>query len=105
MNSITLIGRPTKDIETRVTQSGKTVTTFTLACDRNRRNDGTDFFTVVAWERSAELLGQYVHKGDLIAIIGRLTQRLYDKDGEERVATEIVADTVTFLGKKGNNGE
>lgn len=105
MNSITLIGRPTKDIETRMTQSGKTVTSFCLACDKNRRNDGTDFFTVVAWEQTAQLLGDYVRKGDLIGIIGRLSSRTYEKNGENRVAVEVVADSVTFLGKKGNNGE
>jgi single-strand DNA-binding protein len=100
-NKATLIGRLTRDPETRVTASGITVTRFTVAVDRFRKKDTgesvTDFLRVVAWRRLAEICGEYLTKGKLIAVEGRLQLSEYEKDGERRQMTEIVADNVQML--------
>lgn len=98
MNKIIVVGRTTKDIDVRTTKNGKTVASFVLASDR--RDGGTDFFSCFAWEGTARLLEQYVHKGDQIVIWGRLSTRAYEKNGENRIAYEIVVDEVTFVGNR-----
>ena len=102
LNIITIIGRTTKEPESRTTQSGVAVTTFTIACDRNFKNSQgekeTDFFNIVAWRGLAETVSKYLGKGRLVAVSGRVQTRSYDAtDGTKRYITEIVADEVQFL--------
>lgn len=98
MNCVQEIGRVTKDIELQATPNGKSVTHFTLAVPRFKRDDGADFLNCVAWGKNAENMKRYVHKGDRIAITGSLQSRNYEaKDGHKVYVTEIVCDEVTFL--------
>ncbi len=108
LNRIILIGRLAQDPELKYTQTGKAVVTFTLAVDRPYTQKGrekeTDFIRIVAWEKLAELTAQYLHKGRLAAVEGRLQIRQYeDKDGKKNRVAEVVADNVRFLDKAGDS--
>ena len=104
MNTITLLGRTTASIELKQTQGGKAVATFSLAVKRPFTKDTTDFFTIVAWDKQAELLSRYVDKGDQICIRGHLTTRSWeDSNGNKRHATEVVASEATFCESKKNS--
>ena len=101
MNSIILLGRTTSAIELKQTQAGKSVASFSLAVKRPFTKDTTDFHTIVAWDKQAELLGRYVKKGDQICIRGYLTTRTWnDNQGNKRYDTEVIADEVSFVGSK-----
>ena len=101
MNSIMIIGRTTSEIEIRQTSNGKAVTSFTLAVPKRFKRDEANFIPVVAWEKQAELLSQYVGKGQQIAIRGELTSRKYeDSQGQKRTAYEVVAEEIFFCDTK-----
>lgn len=107
INQVILMGRLTRDPETRSTSSGKTVTSFSLAVDRGGQDDQADFFDVTAWEKTGELVAQYLSKGRRVLVQGRLRQDSWDdKDtGKKRSKVEVVAFDVTFLdGPSGENG-
>ncbi|WP_097025397.1 single-stranded DNA-binding protein [Clostridium peptidivorans] len=102
MNKVILIGRLTKDPELKFTPgNGTAVATFTLAVDRRFSKDGkkeTDFIPVVVWGKQAEATAQYVGKGKLIGVSGRIQTRNYEaKDGTKRYVTEIVSEEVQFI--------
>lgn len=106
INQVILMGRLTRDPETRTTPSGKTVTSFSLAVDRQGQDDQADFFDVTAWEKTGELVQQYLSKGRRVLVQGRLRQDSWDdKDtGKKRSKVEVVASDVTFLdGPSGDN--
>lgn len=97
LNIITLQGRLAKDPELRRTQSGKAVTSFTLACGRDFGSKETDWVECVSWEKTAEFVNSYFKKGSAIILTGRLQTRTYeDKDGNKRKATEVVTERVYF---------
>lgn len=101
MNKVILIGRLTRDPEIRKTQSGKSTATFSLAVDRRKKDSGADFPECVAWEKIADLLGQYVKKGHKVGITGHLQTRTYDdKKGQKRFVTEVIVDELEFLETK-----
>lgn len=105
MNKVTLLGRLVKDPEVRYVQSGKCVTQFTLAVDRQFKdangNKETDFIPVVVWNKAAELVGNSCQKGHRLLVDGRLQIRSYDaKDGTKRWVTEIIANSVEFVERK-----
>ena len=101
LNKAILNGRLTKAPELKQTNSGKSVCGFTIAVDRNRDREKTDFIPIVAWGKSAEFVNQWFGKGDLITIVGRIEVRNYDdKNGNKRTATEIIAEEVLFGGSK-----
>ena len=101
MNSIVLLGRTTAPIELKQTTAGKSVVKFSLAVNRPYVKDVTDFFTLIAWEKQAELLSRYVKKGDQVCIRGHLiTTSWNDKHGQKRISTEVVADEVCFVANK-----
>lgn len=104
MNAVVLVGRTTKDIELRRTGSGTAVASFTLAVNRDfKTNDGqeADFIQCVAWKNTAELLEQYVHKGDRIAVNGSIRTRNYeDNYGKKVYVTEVLVNHVEFLETK-----
>ena len=104
LNACILMGRLTADPELRTTQTGKSVTSFTLAVDRDfQQNDEkqADFISVVAWGKTAEFVKKWFSKGRMIAVVGRIQARTYtDKDGNNRKAVEVVADKVSFTGEK-----
>lgn len=104
INNVVLVGRLTKDVEVKKTQSGLSVASFTVACDRrlsqeqrNNNEQSADFISCVAWRGSADFLGQYSHKGDTVGIEGRIQTRNYDRDGQKVYVTEIVANSVSIL--------
>jgi single-strand DNA-binding protein len=101
-NRIILIGRLTRDPELRYVPSGAPVASFTLAVDRpfkdQQGNRETDFIDVVAWRKLAEQVSQYMTKGRMVAVEGRLQIRSYEtQDGQKRKVAEVVADGVRFL--------
>ncbi len=107
INRVILVGRLTKDIEVRKTQSGLSVAQFIVACDRRfSRQDSSnqqtaDFINCVAWRQSADFLGSYARKGNLVAVEGRIQTRNYDdKDGKRVYVTEVVCDNVSLLESK-----
>lgn len=110
MNRIILIGRTTAEPELKYLPNGGTaVTNFTLAVDRNYKREGqptADFIPVVIFGKQAESTAQYVGKGKMVGVSGRLQVRSYDaKDGSKRYVSEVIADEVKFLewAEKTNN--
>lgn len=107
INSVVLVGRLTRDIELRKTQSGLSVASFTIACDRrlsqeqkNNNEQSADFINCVAWRGSADFLGQYSHKGDTVGVEGKIQTRSYDRDGQRVYVTEVLANSVNLLHSK-----
>ncbi|HEU5423317.1 MAG TPA: single-stranded DNA-binding protein [Nitrolancea sp.] len=107
LNKIMLIGHVGREPEMRYTPSGKPVTEFSLAVNRRRRGsegeatDETDWFRIIAWDRLAEIVDQYVTKGRQVYVEGRLQIRRYtDREGQERTAVEVVANDLQMLGPR-----
>ena len=102
LNKIILMGRLTRDPELRHTQTGTAVASFSLAVDRDFKDKATgdrttDFIDVVAWRQTGEFVSRYFTKGRMAVVEGRLQIRDWtDKDGNKRVAAEVVADNVYF---------
>ena len=100
-NRIILVGRLTRDPELRATPDGVSVVRFTLAVDRGMRageERQTDFFDIVAFRQLADNVANYVTKGRLVLVEGKLQTRSYtDREGNRRKAYEVIADTVRFL--------
>lgn len=113
MNKVTLIGRLTKEVEIKQTQSGKAVATFTLAVNRRltkeQRDSGAqsaDFLPCVAWGRTAEIARQYLHRGSKAAVEGRIQARSYDaQDGSKRYVTEIIINELELLDSKNSSNQ
>ena len=101
-NKVVLIGRLTKDPDSRMTASGIPLTRFTLAIDRSggRENKVTDFLNIVTWRRTAEIASQFLKKGKLIAIEGSLRIDTYEKNGQIREWVEVVADNLQMLDRQ-----
>ena len=102
INRVVLIGRLTRDPELRTTSTGKNVCDFSIAVTKKfKPSDGSpdaDFFRVNAWDKTAEFVANYLHKGRLVAVEGRLQSRKYTaSDGTNREVVEIVADNVQGL--------
>lgn len=106
LNSAIIIGRLTADPELRTTQSGLSVTSFTVAVDRafSGEEKKTDFLNCVAWRSTADFVTRYFKKGQMIAVQGSIQTRNYeDKNGNKRTAVEILADKISFCGSKNEN--
>lgn len=99
INQVILMGRLTRDPETRTTPNGKSVTSFSIAVDRIGQDDQADFFDVTAWEKTGELVQQYLSKGRRVLVQGRLRQDSWDdkETGKKRSRVEVTATDVTFL--------
>ncbi|WBW50237.1 single-stranded DNA-binding protein [Peptoniphilus equinus] len=109
MNNVSLMGRLTRDPELRYTPNGAAVCRFNVAVDRRlskeRRQDAernnqptADFISCTAWNKTAELIANYFHKGDRIALTGRIqTGRYEDKDGKTVYTTDVIAETIDFV--------
>ena len=108
MNSICLMGRLTGDPELKTTQTGVSVTSFSVAVDRAYRSKDqerqTDFINCVAWRQTAEFISRYFRKGQRIALQGSLQSRRYTaNDGSQRTVYEVVVDNAFFCESKGSN--
>ena len=100
MNNVSLIGRLVKDVEVKVTNTGKKVCSFNLAIGR-RGSEGADFPILVAWNQTAELLSKYTKKGDKIGVIGRIqTRTSEDNNRKKYYHTEVIVNEVMFLEPK-----
>ena len=105
MNRVVLVGRLTRDPELRYTPAGVAVANFTVAVNRPYRNEQgeqeADFINCVVWRKPAENLANYMKKGNLIGIEGRIQTRSYEgKDGKTVYVTEVVAENIQFLESK-----
>ena len=101
LNKIVIMGRLTKDVELRRTNSGDAVASFALAVDRDFKSGNgereTDFINCVAWKGTGEFVSKYFSKGRMAVVSGRLQMRNWtDKDGNKRTTAEVVADNVYF---------
>ena len=110
LNHIDVMGRLTADLNLRHTNSGIPVSSFTLAVDRDRKNENgekeTDFIDVVVWRNTAEFVSKYFTKGMMAVVSGRLQMRKWeDKDGNKRISAEIQADNVYFGESKKETSE
>ena len=102
MNSVSLIGRLTRDPDVRYTTSQMAVARFTVAVDRVRGrkqddNNNADFISIVCFDKQAELVEKYLGKGRLVGIQGRIQTGSYEKDGRKVYTTDVVAERVEFL--------
>ena len=106
INQVILLGRLTRDPESRTTTTGKIVVNFSIAVDRVGQDDGADFFDVTAWEKLGELVMQYLAKGRRVLVQGRLRQDSWDdkETGKKRSRVEVTATDVTFLDGPGEGG-
>lgn len=108
LNKVVLAGRLTADPELKQTQSGISVTSFTLAVNRkyvkDQEQQQTDFISVVAWRQTAEFISRYFKKGSALCITGAIQTRSWqDQQGQKRYATEVVADEAMFVDSKSDN--
>ena len=108
LNKVMLIGNVGKDPEMRFTPNGNPVTSFSVATNRafntpeGEKKQETDWFTVVAWNKLAEQCNQFLNKGKLVYVEGRLRSRSWDgTDGQKHYRTEVIASRVTFLDRAG----
>ncbi len=111
VNKVILVGNLGRDPELRYTQNGQAVANFSVATtDRwnskeGQREERTEWHRIVAWGKTAELCAQYLSKGRSVYIEGRIQSREWeDREGQKRNTTEIVAQTVQFLGGRGGSG-
>ena len=110
LNKVILIGHLTADPELKQTQSGVSVTSFSIGVTRKYTRPGeqsqSDFINIVAWRQNAEFICKYFKKGNAICVCGSIQTRSYDAaDGSKRYVTEVVADEATFVEKKNEKGE
>jgi single-strand DNA-binding protein len=102
INQVTLVGRLTKDPETRKTLEGKSILNATIALNRNYKNQkgqiDTDFVLCTIWNRAADNTEKYCRKGSVIGVTGRIQTRYFDNDqGKRTYVTEVVAENVRFM--------
>ncbi|NLB87625.1 MAG: single-stranded DNA-binding protein [Syntrophomonadaceae bacterium] len=103
LNSVILIGRLTRDPELRYTTNGTAVCRFTLAVQRKYNREEADFIDIVTWRGLAENCANYLSKGKLTAVEGRLQIRAYEgQDGQRRRVAEVIAEDVRFLDSRGS---
>jgi single-strand DNA-binding protein len=109
LNRITLCGRLTRDPELRTTSTGKDVVEFSIAVNKRIKpaeGADADFFRVKAWGQTASYVGEYIGRGRLVSVDGRLESRKYtDKDGNPREIVEIVADNINALDRPREDAE
>ena len=104
INRAVVVGRLTKDPDVRVTPSGLTMATFTVACDRQKKKDDqesqADFIRCIAWRQSAEYLERYAKRGMIVGVDGRIQTGSYEKNGATVYTTDVVCDNVKILSEK-----
>lgn len=109
VNNVVLVGRLVRDVDLRQTSTGKMMTYFTLAVNRNFKNEqgeqAADFIGCVAFDKKAENMARFLSKGSLISVEGRISTRNFQgNDGKTVYATEVVASNITFLESKKQQG-
>ncbi len=104
MNKVILSGNLTKDVDVRATQNGKSVAKVGIAVNQGYGDkQTTDFFNLVAWDKTADLMSKYLHKGSKILVEGRLKNNNYeDNKGVKHYAVDVIVETVEFMDSKGS---
>lgn len=101
LNQVVLVGRLVKDPEVKETSNGNSVSRITLAVPRSYKNVNgeyeTDFINCTLWQLVATNTKEYCKKGDIVGVKGRIESHTYEKDGETKYVTEVIAEKVTFL--------
>ena len=109
MNQVIVMGRVTRDIEPRTTQSGMATVRFNIAVDRGRDKEGNDrgadFPNIVAFGKTAENIAKHSGKGLRVAVIGRIQTNSYEREGQKVYTTDIIADRVKYIDWKDNGGQ
>jgi|SRR5690625_1645881 len=110
LNRVVLVGRLTRDPDLRYTPNGVAVANFNIACNRPFKNqqgeNEADFINCVVWRKTAENLANYMRKGSMIGVDGRIQTRSYEnKDGNMVYVTEVVAESIQFLESRGGSGQ
>ena len=107
INNCMFIGRLGRDPESRFTQSGKTVVNFSIACSEKRGGEEyTEWVNIVVWDKLGEICAQYLQKGSLVYISGRMqTRKWQDQSGTDRYTTEIVAREMKMLDSRRDSGQ
>jgi len=111
LNKVQLIGYLGKDPETRITAKGSKVASFSLAVDRRWKSaegetkEATDWFNIEAWGRLGEICQQYLHKGSLVYLEGRLRTDRYEQEGQTRYITKVVANQMQMLDRRPEEDE
>ncbi len=105
MNKVILVGRLTKEIEVRYTEKEIPVVNFTVAINRDYKNQNgeyeTDFINCIAFQQNAKFMSEYLHKGDLIGVVGKIQTKNYeDKEGKKHYITEVIVERITSLQNK-----
>lgn len=107
MNKAVIVGRLVRDPDVRALSDGKTVSKFTVAVDRRFKNKNgekeADFIQVVTFGKTAEFVAEYVKKGNMVSVAGKITTGSYEKEGRKIYTTEITADEVNSIGSKKDN--
>ena len=105
INNVTLVGRLTRDPELKHTQSGKAVSKLSIAVGRMKIEE-TDFINCIAWEKTAEVIGEYCRKGSKVGIVGKIQTGSYEKEDKTKVyTTDILIREIQFLDTKEKTGE
>lgn len=102
VNKVVLLGRLGRDPEIRMTQTGQQVANFSMATSESWTKNGvreekTEWHNIIAWGKLAEIISKYVKKGSMLYVEGKLQTRSWEKNGEKRYTTEIVASDITFV--------
>ncbi|MGO3751190.1 MAG: single-stranded DNA-binding protein [Peptoniphilaceae bacterium] len=116
LNNVCMIGRLTRDPELRYTPSGVAVVRITLAVDRRlskekraeaeaSRQPTADFISCTAWNKTAELIASYLHKGSRIGVTGRIQTGSYERDGQRIYTTDVIVESMEFLESRSNNNQ
>ena len=103
INSATIVGRLTKDLELKKTKNNKSYLQFSLACDDPHNKEHTDFINCVVWNQGADFLSQHAHKGDVIGCSGKISTRSYDGQNGKVYVTEVLANRVCIAGTSRKN--
>ena len=103
MNKVCISGRLTSDPELAQTKSGKSYCRFTLAVDKWGKDAGASFINCVAWDKRAETISQYVKKGQMLPVVGRLDQSSYEKDGKKQSLVSVIVEEFDFPAKNGSS--
>ena len=101
MNKVILVGNLTKEPEVRKSQSGKSVARMSIAVNQGYgEKQKTDFFNLVAWDKTADLCEKYLNKGSKILVEGRIKNNNYEKDGAKHYGVDVIVETVEFMDRK-----
>lgn len=103
MNLVVLTGRLVRDPELKYGQSGMAFCRFTLAVNRMKKEDPADFIGCTAFGKTAELIGEYLRKGNNAGVQGRIQTRTYEVNGEKRYGTDVIVDRIEFLESRNNS--